>query len=47
MQCAAGQLNVNGVGLKDGDGLAVSDESELSLRGDGAGGAELLLFDLA
>jgi redox-sensitive bicupin YhaK (pirin superfamily) len=47
VQCAAGQLNVNGVALKDGDGLAVSDESELSLRGDGAGGGELLLFDLA
>jgi hypothetical protein len=34
------------VALKAGDGVAVSDEPALSLKGNGAG-AELLLFDLA
>jgi redox-sensitive bicupin YhaK (pirin superfamily) len=47
VQCAAGHLNVSGVSLKDGDGLAVSDEAQLSLRGEGTKGGELLLFDLA
>ena len=47
VQCAMGQLNVSGVALKEGDGLAVSEEPELVLRGDGASGGELLLFDLA
>ncbi|MGH9258090.1 MAG: pirin family protein [Vicinamibacterales bacterium] len=46
VQCAVGQLEVNGVALAAGDGVAVSDEPALSLRGGGAGG-ELLLFDLA
>jgi quercetin 2,3-dioxygenase len=46
VQCAAGELEVNGVALKAGDGVAVSDEPALSLKGNGAG-AELLLFDLA
>ena len=47
VQCAAGNIDVNGAALKEGDGLAVSDERELSLRGEGAAGGELLLFDLA
>lgn len=46
VQCAAGELEVNGVALQSGDGVAVSDEPTLSLRGIGTGG-ELLLFDLA
>jgi redox-sensitive bicupin YhaK (pirin superfamily) len=46
VQCAAGNLEVNGVALQAGDGVAVSDEPALSLRGTGTGG-ELLLFDLA
>jgi len=46
VQCAAGELEVNGVALETGDGVAVSDEPVLSLQGTGAG-AELLLFDLA
>jgi redox-sensitive bicupin YhaK (pirin superfamily) len=46
VQGAAGEIDVNGVTLKEGDGLAVSDESSLTLRG-AAGGGELLLFDLA
>jgi redox-sensitive bicupin YhaK (pirin superfamily) len=47
VQVAAGRIDVNGVALAEGDGLAVSDEPALSLRGAGAGDAELLLFDLA
>ena len=47
VHCATGAIDVNGVALKEGDGLAVSDESALRLRGSSAGGAELLLFDLA
>ena len=33
----AGELEVNGVALKAGDGVAVSDEPALSLKGNGAG----------
>jgi hypothetical protein len=47
VQGAVGHIEVNGVALKEGDGLAVSDERAISLRGAGAGGGELLLFDLA
>jgi redox-sensitive bicupin YhaK (pirin superfamily) len=47
VQCATGNIKVNGLSLKEGDGLAVSEESELSLQGAGASGGELLLFDLA
>jgi redox-sensitive bicupin YhaK (pirin superfamily) len=46
VQCVVGELEVNRVSLKAGDGVAVSDEPALSLKGNGAG-AELLLFDLA
>ena len=46
VQCAAGELEINGMALKAGDGVAISDEPALSLNGNGAG-AELLLFDLA
>lgn len=47
VQNAAGEIEVNGMTLGEGDGLAVSDESSLTLRGIGANGGELLLFDLA
>ena len=47
VQGAAGEIEVNGIALKEGDGLAVSDESALTLRGAGTSGGELLLFDLA
>jgi len=47
VQGAAGDIDVNGMALKEGDGLAVSDESALTIRGTGARGGELLLFDLA
>lgn len=43
VQCAEGEVDVNGITLRAGDGLAASDEASLSLRGAG----ELLLFDLA
>jgi quercetin 2,3-dioxygenase len=46
VQCADGLIDVNGLALKAGDGVAVSDERALSLKGNGSGG-ELLLFDLA
>jgi redox-sensitive bicupin YhaK (pirin superfamily) len=47
VQCASGVLDVNGVQIREGDGLAVSDESQLVLRGAGTGDSEFLLFDLA
>ncbi len=45
VQVARGTAVVNGVRLSDGDGLAISGESAVTLRGDVA--SELLLFDLA
>jgi redox-sensitive bicupin YhaK (pirin superfamily) len=47
VQCATGQIEVNGLGLQEGDGLAVSGEPGLTLRGVGPREGELLLFDLA
>jgi redox-sensitive bicupin YhaK (pirin superfamily) len=46
VQCATGAIGVNGLSLKEGDGLAVSEEAALRLRGSN-GNSELLLFDLA
>jgi redox-sensitive bicupin YhaK (pirin superfamily) len=46
VHCALGEIEVNGLALKEGDGLAVSDESSLTLKG-GREPGELLLFDLA
>jgi redox-sensitive bicupin YhaK (pirin superfamily) len=46
VHCVQGSIDVNGVAMGGGDGLAVSDERALTIRG-GAGGGELLLFDLA
>ncbi|WP_431855602.1 pirin family protein [Azospirillum sp.] len=45
VQVARGQVRLNGVTLKEGDGAAVSDETALTL--DQGIGAEVLLFDLA
>ena len=45
VQVARGTAVVNGVRLSAGDGLAISSESAVTLRGDVA--SELLLFDLA
>lgn len=41
---ARGRLQVNGIALKSGDGLKISDESVVALSG--AEAAEVLLFDL-
>ena len=40
-----GKIDLNGLSLNAGDGAAVSEESELAIRSDGA--SEVLLFDLA
>jgi redox-sensitive bicupin YhaK (pirin superfamily) len=47
VQCASGELDVNGISMKEGDGLAVSDEPVVTGRSAGAQDGELLLFDLA
>jgi redox-sensitive bicupin YhaK (pirin superfamily) len=47
VHCVRGDIEVNGMALKAGDGVAVSDETSLALTGAGTGGGELLLFDLA
>ena len=47
VQCVTGTADLNGVAIKTGDGVAVSDEHRLVLRGTAPAGAELLLFDLA
>ena len=47
VQCASGAIDVNGLALTEGDGVAVSGEPGLSLRGSSSGDSELLLFDLA
>ena len=47
LQVARGEVELNGVGLLEGDGAAVSGERLLKLKGVGEGEAELLLFDLA
>lgn len=47
VQCATGQMDVNGLQLKAGDGLAVSDEAAVVMQGAGEGESELVLFDLA
>jgi len=47
VQCATGAIEVNGLALSEGDGLAVSNEAALTLRGSNGADSELLLFDLA
>lgn len=42
-----GEITVNGIALKTGDGIAVSEESNLSFVGKGKAKNEVLLFDLA
>ena len=44
VQIARGRAAVNGINLTEGDGLAASDEAELSISGKDA---EILVFDLA
>jgi redox-sensitive bicupin YhaK (pirin superfamily) len=47
VHCAEGAVDVNGQALETGDGIAVSDERTLTLRGKGPQPSEVLLFDLA
>lgn len=46
VQVLRGNLEMNGHGLKEGDGAAVSGESELSFRSAAAADSEFLFFDL-
>lgn len=43
LHVARGNASVNGVALKEGDGVAISDEKSVTIDGHGA---EILLFDL-
>jgi redox-sensitive bicupin YhaK (pirin superfamily) len=43
LHVASGNAIVNGIELKAGDGVAITDEKSLTIKGDGA---EVLLFDL-
>jgi hypothetical protein len=45
LQVAKGAVEVNGLNLNQGDGAAVSEEKQLSIKG--TANAEVLLFDLA
>lgn len=45
LQIARGSVRVNGVSLEQGDGLAMTDETEIDVAA-GPEGAEVLLFDL-
>jgi redox-sensitive bicupin YhaK (pirin superfamily) len=47
VQIARGDLSVNGQALAEGDGAAISAESDLSFTGAGPEGSEFLFFDLA
>jgi redox-sensitive bicupin YhaK (pirin superfamily) len=44
VQLVAGNLDINGIQMNDGDGLAVSEESELKIQSNGE--SEFLVFDL-
>ncbi len=46
VQVMRGQASLNGEPLDEGDGAAVSGESELAVGGRGARGGEVLVFDL-
>jgi len=47
VQVARGGISVNGQALGEGDGAAISGESDLSFIGAGPDGSEFLFFDLA
>lgn len=47
VQVAQGNIVLNGIEMKEGDGAAVSDEKELRIEGAGANGGEFLVIDLA
>ena len=46
VQVVRGKASLNGQLLNEGDGAAISDEQQLTARGDGPEGGEILLFDL-
>ena len=46
IQVLRGIVDINGTGLKEGDGAAVSSESKLSFVNSGSQSSEFLLFDL-
>ena len=47
VQVVRGDVVLNGQTLNEGDGAAVSEETQLTFAGAGAAGGEFLLFDLA
>jgi quercetin 2,3-dioxygenase len=47
MHCAEGNITMNGMPFKEGDGAAISDEKALAFTGTGDQGGEFLIFDLA
>jgi redox-sensitive bicupin YhaK (pirin superfamily) len=47
VQCARGNITVNELALKEGDGAAVSEERAVTISGAGPAGGELLFIDLA
>jgi hypothetical protein len=46
VQVAEGAVTVNGIALKAGDGLAIEDETSLTLAGAASGTSEALVFDM-
>lgn len=47
VQCARGNITVNELVLKEGDGAAASEERAVTISGAGPAGGELLFIDLA
>jgi redox-sensitive bicupin YhaK (pirin superfamily) len=47
VQVLRGEVEVLGQVLRDGDGVAITDESDLSLAAAGDGFSEVMLFDLS
>ena len=47
VQVVRGQVAINELSLREGDGAAISDEPSLAVAGVGPDGGEILLFDLA
>jgi len=46
VQVLRGRASVNGEALEEGDGAAITGETEVTLAGCGAQSSEVLLFDL-
>jgi len=47
LQVGKGAIDVNGVALQEGDGIAISGESEVTIAQRGESDAQVVLFDLA